>query len=876
MRHCPVCARSFPPDERFCSVHGLPLIEMDEEPQERKGRHSGLVVDERYLLHGVLGRGGMGEVYQAEHLRIGRRCAVKLLHGAAGADPKMKMRFFREVRVTARVRHPNVVEIFDYGEHEQAGSYIVMEYLEGTTLSQRIADESPLPLPLACAIVVQLCSALTATHGQGLIHRDLKPGNVVLLGNGRVKILDFGLAKPLDGAFTEPLPTLTSDSVVMGTPWYMAPEHARGEVIDARADIYSLGIIFYEMLTGRPPFDGSSALEVIDRHLNVQVPLPSALTPPIRLPSSVEWVLLKALHKDRAGRYQSAAELADAIYQLADGEGFRVFDLLPARDGGERPPRAPRRETLRWGAATAPQVQYSEPLDDIYQMAARRRDEIVERVIRALVEAFPRYRTLDQGALQARIARAVDSATVALGAPTGDAPTWEKGKPLVDVPTEELSLTEVITALWLAYTVWRPLIVEASGGEIERFNRLADQFDQRVLPFFFHAVDSYISGFQSRLQRANQTLARQNEELQELRSSLSEQVEEASRRLVEAERLNGRVVESVPSGITLIEQATGRVLLWNSALERLSGLSASQVTGVPITRVAAMVEGLPIHEFAEQLRFHGEVGLRKLRIKPRGREQRTIYLKGQPFRGASGEQVGTLFVVDDVTEREQIIESLGRYLSKDLVDRILSRAATPGPEVKRRRAAILSVRIDGLPELLDELTSEGLLGLLGEYIRAVSRTVFQRGGAIERIAADGLLAYFARIGESCDPAVEAAIELAQRLSEIRGGLTFRVGLHVGDILVLNVGSSRLMVQTVVGEATRLAEALCREAGPGEILASADVTSCVGTGFDFEEGPQIRLAGRDETVTAQKLRIDSAPVPEPEPITMTTQKPGRER
>jgi len=375
--------------------------------------------------------------------------------------------------------------------------------------------------------------------------------------------------------------------------------------------------------------------------------------------------------------------------------------------------------------------------------------------------------------------------------------------------------------------------------------------------------------------RTSTALQRQNEELQDLRVSLSHQVEENARQLAEAERLRTCVVDSIPSGIILLEQDTARVMLWNNTMERMSGLSGSQVIGIPINHIAGLIDGLPFDEFAEQLRFHGEVGLRKLRISFKGKQQRTIYLKGHPFLDQQGKQLGTLFVVDDVTEREQVVESLGRYLSKDVVDRILARAGPPEPEVRRRRAVIMAVRLRHDDEVLESISSEGLIQLLGDFVRAVSRTVFQRGGAIERIAADRLLAYFGRLGDNVAPAVEAALELGQRLEQIREAMTdsegsgfeWRLGLHVGDIKVLNAGSEKLMVQTVVGEATRLTEALCKAAGPGELLITSDVLAAAGTAFSFVDGPDVKTPVREEPLRSYRITSDPSFDLETEPVTV---------
>jgi class 3 adenylate cyclase len=312
-------------------------------------------------------------------------------------------------------------------------------------------------------------------------------------------------------------------------------------------------------------------------------------------------------------------------------------------------------------------------------------------------------------------------------------------------------------------------------------------------------------------------------------------------------------------------------------------VAASHVIGVPIDNVASLVEGLPFDEFAEQLRFHGEVGLRKLRIHFKGQGQRTVFVKGKPFEGAGGEQLGTLFVVDDVTEREQVIESLGRYLSKDVVERVLTRAGPTEPEVRQRRAVVLAVRMDHDGSMFDRLDPEGVLGVFGGIVRAVSQAIFPRGGGIERISHDGCLAFFARVGVSCAPALEAAVDLAARLEQIRArlvavgepGPAWRLGLHLGDVLVLNAGDEHLMAQTIAGEVTRAAEALCAVAGGGEVLISSELLACADVPFTFVAGPDVSVAGRDGPLRSHRLVPGAGIEVEDEPVTATTRPPTPE-
>jgi PAS domain S-box-containing protein len=884
MKHCPICGRTFPAAEQFCSVHGLPLVMDLTMEGGAKGALSGTVLEGRYRIGGVVGAGGMGVVYEAEHLRIGRRCAVKVLFGHQAADPKVRMRFFREVQATSRVRHPNVVEILDFGEDSEAGCFMVMEYLDGKSLRKLLDEGAPLPLPAACALVVQICSALGATHAQGLIHRDLKPANVVRLSSGTVKVLDFGLVKPIEKSSSEP--TVTTGSMLVGTPWFMSPEHCKGEELDARADVYSLGVMLYEMMTGRLPFEGNHPFELIAKHLNEPIPLPSSLDPPVSLPPAAEMILIKALAKDRTERYQSMHELADAIYRLAAEQDFSISELEPIAASEIRERRERRedssRETMRWGGGPAPVAAPTPPLHQLRELADKRLDDLVERSLAALLKAFPRCRSLDEAILRRGFERAQRQAFDALVVDTAELEAAGAAGPSPqDLLVGQLTLSELVTALWLGYTMWRPLLLEFADNDLERYRELADRFDQRILPFYFGVVDRNISAVEDQLQGLNETFARQNDELQGLRASLSRQVEQTSRQLADSERVKARVAEAVSSALILVERGTRRILLWNKAAERISGISASQVVGEPIDSVAHLVSGIPFDEFAEQNLLHQEVGLRKLRVTFAGKEPRTVYVKGQGLLGVGGEHLGTLFTFDDVTEREQVVESLGRYLSKDLVSRLMSSGGAPRPDGQLRRAVVLAVRARGLGALIATLDPGEVVGVMSEYVRAVAHAIFQRGGSIERISKDGLLAYFPRVGTDLTPTVEVAVELAGRLkllgTSVRGGqgpaLRIGVGLHVGEVLLLDVGGDRLMVHTVVGEATRVVEALQDAAGDGEILASAELVESVAGVMAFKGCPELRVEGRAAPVRPYLLVSSPSPDLSLEPSTYVARKPS---
>ncbi|HEV3005677.1 MAG TPA: serine/threonine-protein kinase, partial [Pirellulales bacterium] len=266
----------------------------------------------------LIGAGGMGEVYLAEHRLLKRPCAIKIIRPGKADDPKVLARFEREVRATAALSHWNTVEIFDYGHADDGTFFYVMEYLPGLSLAELVGRYGPLPPERVIHLLRQVCDALREAHAAGLIHRDIKPGNIFAAQRGGIydvaKLLDFGLVKPLGAR--ESL-HLTQDGSITGSPLYMSPEQAVGEIeSDARGDIYSLGAVAYFMLTGRPPFDGQNAIKVLMAHAHDEVAPPSRLRP--ESPPDLERVVLRCLAKRADDRFQEVLGLEQA---LADCEG---------------------------------------------------------------------------------------------------------------------------------------------------------------------------------------------------------------------------------------------------------------------------------------------------------------------------------------------------------------------------------------------------------------------------------------------------------------------------------------------------------------------------------------------------------------------------
>ena len=311
---CPSCNGTFPAG-KFCPKDGTRL--MPEEGQE-EGRDPlvGQVVAERFRVVRRLGSGGMGTVYEAEHTFIKKRVALKLLRGEITSNPEAVARFQREALAASTIGHENIVAIDDFGRLPDGQVYLTMEYLDGEPLNAVIA-RSPMPVPQVLDVAMQVCDGLAVAHEAGIVHRDMKPENLFLVdGLSRVKILDFGIAKV---SSSEKDTNLTKTGAVFGTPNYMSPEQALGRKVDHRTDIYSLGVILYEMLCGQVPFQSESFLAVLTQHVTA-TPAPPSEVATRPFPDELEQVVLRAMAKDEQERFESVRELRAALAALRDDE----------------------------------------------------------------------------------------------------------------------------------------------------------------------------------------------------------------------------------------------------------------------------------------------------------------------------------------------------------------------------------------------------------------------------------------------------------------------------------------------------------------------------------------------------------------------------
>jgi serine/threonine-protein kinase len=320
--HCKRCGGSFPGGYRSCPYDATPLV-VGADPL------IGSIIGDRYQIERFLGEGGLGRVYAAQHTRLPRRFAVKVPSGRAATDPRSRERFLREARVASRLDHPNVVAVVDSGETAEGLLYLVMELADGETLTAHLRRRGAMRVHEALLLTRQIALGLEHAHRRGLVHRDLKPDNVIVeRADGRPRILDFGLAilaAPGDAG------RLTSRRTVVGTPHYMSPEHVCGFDLDGRSDLFSLGIMLYQMLAGRMPFD-ATPIEIAQRYVHDRVPRFAERVPGLVVDPEAEALCRRLIAVDRDARPAHAADLIralDAILDRLAATGAGLLDAAP-------------------------------------------------------------------------------------------------------------------------------------------------------------------------------------------------------------------------------------------------------------------------------------------------------------------------------------------------------------------------------------------------------------------------------------------------------------------------------------------------------------------------------------------------------------------
>jgi Protein kinase domain/AAA ATPase domain len=336
LRPCPQCGTACDPEHQYCPGCGFPIgsVQLDQGD-----KLVGQTLPGGYQILDLLSVGGMGRVYRAEQRALGRTVAVKVIHPHLLADENSIVRFMTEARAASQLNHPNSVSVIDFGKTKDGQPYLVMEFLRGKDLARVSYEQGPLPFKRIADVLQQVLHALSEAHDLEIVHRDLKPENIILeplrRGGDFVKVVDFGLAKLKADTTT---PNVTMPGIVCGTPDYMAPEQGRGDPIDGRSDLYGVGVVLFQLLTGRLPFESENPTQVVLMHLTAPVPDPTEIAPERAIPEAFVRVVLKALQKNADDRYQDALEFADALKGAMEAvdavQRERVSAFASARPGG--------------------------------------------------------------------------------------------------------------------------------------------------------------------------------------------------------------------------------------------------------------------------------------------------------------------------------------------------------------------------------------------------------------------------------------------------------------------------------------------------------------------------------------------------------------
>jgi serine/threonine protein kinase len=363
MKFCPACHKTYPTDYNVCPADQTGL-------QSTHELQPGMIIRNKYEILDQIGIGGMGVVYRGRHLTFNEMCAIKVVNEGVAGDSNFLQRFQTEAVVTRKLRHPNAVRVDDFDYTDDGRPFIVMELVEGKSIGEVLLEQGPFAVPRALRIVTQAARALGVAHQLGVVHRDIKPGNILLTkdeqGQETAKVLDFGIAKLREAAGGDGKSSgMTMTGMLVGTPLYMSPEQfmgKKGGEIDGRTDIYSLGVVLYQMVTGQAPFDGDTLYSLMIQHMEGNVKPPHERVPELHLPEALSQVILKAIDKSRDERFQTAEEFIAAMDQLTGLPAGPWEDaVVESSPGPSKTVQAPITNVRTPASPTAPLVPPAPP-----------------------------------------------------------------------------------------------------------------------------------------------------------------------------------------------------------------------------------------------------------------------------------------------------------------------------------------------------------------------------------------------------------------------------------------------------------------------------------------------------------------------------------
>lgn len=793
----------------------------------------GLLVGGRFGLLSVIARGGMGVIYDAVQLPIGRRVAVKVLRrelfAASGEAELLLDRFRREARIVSRLSHPNIVVLHDFGEAADGNLFMAFEFLEGPTLHEALRD-GPLPPERALRVAMQIAAGLEEAHRHGIVHRDLKPGNVMLVPDGEggeiVKLVDFGIARlrtpDAEQAERELDQRLTYTGKLTGTPNYMSPEQIRGESVDARADVYSLGLMLHEMLTGRPAFTGRTPITIVMAQL-------SDPPPPLReamggrpVPPGLEDVVERAVRKDRAERYERASDLRRALEGVV-----RRGELL-----------------LLWSASGTDS-------DQLFAAIRRHAQPIVDHIVDDMRHTIAAYRSQGRAVVRRRIAFFFEWCTQVV--PSEDSLVAFLAHVQRTGELADVRMAELTTAFSLVFPVLRAVIEGIEPEEraliLRHWFTLERHFWLllRIVTTHYEAVlagpsvDTFVDATAPLLAAASGSVRDRDTMPQRFPAPTTADltVEGAP----EAGDFFENVLSSMSSGVLVVDQKSLTIRSANAALERLLDMAGKELVGRHVLDAFRSLRGVDLPALVTALQERGELPPTKLRLRTGSGRERWVKVSGGLYRDRLHRPRGVMLLVDDVTEREFLVDSFRRYVGPEIVEELLLTRRGVSFAGQRMEVTTLYVGLMGpdgpgsVPDLELDARPEETIKLLNRYFTAVVEAVTAERGLVDTFVKDTVMALFGAPFRHDDDAL-AAVRAALRIREAvvalnrellaagRPPLRMGAGIATGPATVGNVGSAERVNYTALGELVYRADRLRLRAAAGQLLVDAATEAAV--------------------------------------------------